>query len=52
VYDFVAIALTTLHLTTANVAVGGPFLALWLYRRAGRSGDAAADVVGRRILRA
>lgn len=49
--DLVAIAITTLHLAAANVAVGGPFLALWLYRRAGRGGDAAADVLGRRMLR-
>lgn len=50
--DLVAIALTTLHLATANVAVGGPFLALWLYRRAGRDANAAADLLGRRLLRA
>jgi hypothetical protein len=51
VLDLPAIALTTLHFITANVAVGGPFLALWLYRRAGRRNDAAADMLGRQVLR-
>lgn len=48
--DVFSIALLTLHFTAANVAVGGPVLALWLDRRAAR-GDAAADRLGRRLLR-
>lgn len=50
--DLVAIVMTTLHLTAANVAVGGPFIALWLYRRYGRSGDVGANLAGQRLLRA
>jgi len=40
----------TLHFITVNLAVGGPMLALWLDRRS-RRGDAAADLLGRSMLR-
>jgi hypothetical protein len=49
--DLLQIFLTTLHFVAANLAVGGPVVALWLDRRSGR-GDAEADLSGRRLLRA
>lgn len=48
--DLIHILLTTLHFLAANLAVGGPLVALWLDRRAGR-GDGDADRLGRRLLR-
>lgn len=48
--EALSIALLTLHFTAANIAVGGPLLALWLARR-GERGEAAADRIGRRMLR-
>lgn len=48
--DVFSVVLLTLHFLAANVAVGGPTLALWLDRRSAR-GDAAADRLGRRLLR-
>jgi hypothetical protein len=38
------------HLLTVNVASGGPFVCIWLARRA-RRGDGAADAAGRQLAR-
>jgi hypothetical protein len=49
--DLLQILVTALHLTAVNAAFGGPILALWLFWRARRRGDAVADAVGMRLLR-
>jgi hypothetical protein len=51
-HDLLQIFVTALHLVSVNLATGGPLLALGLYRRALRRDDGAADVAGRRLLRA
>lgn len=51
VNEYLLVCLTTLHFLAANLAVGGPIAALWLQWR-GRRGDVAADLYGRRLLRA
>jgi len=51
-HDLLQIFTTAVHLVCVNLATGGPLLALGLYRRALRRDDPAADVVGRRLLRA
>lgn len=48
--DLLLISVTSFHFIAANLAVGGPIVALWLARRGGR-GDAEADRIGRRLLR-
>lgn len=44
------ILLLAMHLAAVNVAAGGPFVCLWLERRA-RRGDRAADLAGRQLAR-
>lgn len=50
-FDLLSILVTACHFLAANLAVGGPILALWLHRCGRKRNDPTADACGRTLLR-